>query len=430
MKALNYKEVKTLVDGWGPALQRAQLQDVFCNERGLVMGFRQRGQSYFLVVDLNAAVPAILFFEGRSPWKKISKPKPLSLFLKSHALDGYFQDAKVLDNLGRVVLIRFISKNNDQDKVVDLEVQLIPKQANIIVRCEGKSIAWDKPKELVAPPQIEEPTEVRSFEQIHQQWLMIAQQSTSARVQTDPKEAWDKQRLRDIEKKKKALQEIEKQIQSDESTKWYSFGDFLKTQLGVKNHALVVPEAWNSMFDSKLDVAQNMERAFHKAKQIEAKKTGTLHRRDLVLKEIQYLENAVYKASNSSQSSSRDLMKQSEARGRKLNLEGGLVAYLGRSAADNLAILRAAKAWDLWFHLRDYPGAHAVIHRHKDQKIPDQEIQKVALWVAKESSSAKNLQPGSRLSVVLVECRFVRPIKGDKAGKVTYTNAKTIDVIL
>lgn len=119
-----------------------------------------------------------------------------------------------------------------------------------------------------------------------------------------------------------------------------------------------------------------------------------------------------------------DLMKQAEAKGRKLHLASGAIVYCGKSAGDNLSLLRKARAWDLWLHLKDYPGAHAIIHRQKDQVIGGAELYQAAEWVVKESFASMHLEVGARLDVVIVECRFVRPIKGDKLGRVTYHSEK------
>ncbi|MNT80503.1 hypothetical protein D3C72_2199710 [compost metagenome] len=111
-------------------------------------------------------------------------------------------------------------------------------------------------------------------------------------------------------------------------------------------------------------------------------------------------------------------------------MESGAIAYCGKSAADNLALLRQAKAWDFWLHLKDFPGAHAIVHRKRDQLIPDNELLQVSEWLAHESLSEKSLYPGQKLAVVVVETRFVRPIKGDKLGRVTYHSEGTLFLTL
>jgi predicted ribosome quality control (RQC) complex YloA/Tae2 family protein len=80
--------------------------------------------------------------------------------------------------------------------------------------------------------------------------------------------------------------------------------------------------------------------------------------------------------------------------------------------------------------LRDYPSAHAVIQRNKNQNVKQEEIREVALWLTQESLQKKLLLPGTRLEVVHTECRFVRPIKGDKLGRVNYQNESHFMLVL
>ena len=42
----------------------------------------------------------------------------------------------------------------------------------------------------------------------------------------------------------------------------------------------------------------------------------------------------------------------------------------------------------------------------------------------KEGLSEKKTQMGGKYSVLMVECRHVKPLKGDKLGRVTYHNAR------
>jgi predicted ribosome quality control (RQC) complex YloA/Tae2 family protein len=198
----------------------------------------------------------------------------------------------------------------------------------------------------------------------------------------------------------------------------------------LKTHGtLDVPEHLQSYISKSESLSWNIENTFSKSKQLVGKKDGARERLVELEKEIKTLENARFKE-KPQKTGLIDLMQKADARGRKFTLESGALAYCGKSAADNLALLRQAKAWDYWLHLKDYPGAHAIIHRQRDQEISSSEIQEVAGWVAKESLSSKSLMVGQKVAVVMVECRFVRPIKGDKLGRVTYHGEKTFHFTL
>lgn len=420
MKAMSLLELKTLVTELEVRLEGAQLQDVISNDRGLVLGFRSHSHEW-LVIDMNPASPFCLVFTDVCPFKKGSKPKPIALFLNSHGKNLYFRRIWLVEKFGRVLKLEL----GNAQKTCELELHLIPKQANFLVQAEGKKISWEKLRELQIQGELGALPEARSLHQIHAEWL--AELQGGARPSIDPKVQWEKKKAKDLEKKRKALDEIEGILKENASEKLYELGTYLKNLNPQEFQAKVVPVQWHPYLDFQKKLFVNIENVFEKAKQVAHKVQGTQERKNILLAEIEKLEKTTFEASQR-QASSRlkidDLMKNIEAKGRKLNLGSGAIVYCGKSGADNLALLRRAKAWDYWLHLKDYPGAHAIIHRSRDQEIPFEEIQKAALWVLKESTTSKTLMPGEKYAVVLVECRFVRPIKGDKLGRVTYHSEK------
>lgn len=417
MKALNQQELKTFVDHFNSVLAGAQLQDILSSDRGLALGFRKQVH-FWMILDLVPNQPMMLLFKEQCPFKKAAKPKPLSLFLNSHGKNLLFEKLEVIEKWGRVV--RLFLRNSSQ--VVELEFQLIPKQANLIVRADGKSISWEKPVDLKESPAMDFIPEVRTVEQIHAEWM--AEQKNGQKTLLDPVAQWEKQKSKDLEKKRKALSEIQKQLDAEKEVIWYEAGEWLKAE-GFNN----VPAHLEACLDREKSLSWNMENCFFKAKQALQKKSGASDRMTELAREIEKLEKSRYQERPKT-NGLVDLMKKTEARGRKLNLSSGAIAYCGKSGADNLALLRQAKAWDYWLHLKDYPGAHAIIHRQRDQAISEPEIQEVAQWVAKESLASKTFVAGQKVAVVMVETRFVRPIKGDKLGRVTYHSEKTFNLTL
>ncbi|WP_374001410.1 DUF814 domain-containing protein [Bdellovibrio bacteriovorus] len=419
MKALTQQELQHFVSYFAPILDGAQLQEVQANDRGLALGFHLRGSMFWLILDLVPNAPMMLCFENKCPFKKAPKGKPVSLFLNSHGRNLFFAGMSVREEYGRVVVLNL--KNSSAD--CELEIRLIPKQSNLLVKAQGKQISWDRPLDLTAAPHVENPPQPRDLVAIHEEWL-ADQGSGSKKTILDPAEQWERQKQKDLEKKRRALAEIQKQIESDREQLWYEAGQYLKT-----HGTLDVPDSLKSCVDAKQSLSWNIENCFAKAKQLVGKKEGARERLDELVLEIQKLEDSRY-SEKQKKPALVDLMKKAEARGRKLHLDSGALAYCGKSAADNLALLRQAKAWDYWLHLRDYPGAHAIIHRQRDQEITPAEIQEVSAWVARESLSSKSLMVGQKVAVVIVECRFVRPIKGDKLGRVTYHSERTLNFAL
>lgn len=419
MKALTQQELQTFVTSIFPAVEGAQLQEVQVSDRGLALGFH-RETMLWLILDLVPNTPMMLLFEENSPFKKGAKSKPVALFLNSHARNLYLHKLEVQTEFGRVV--KMLLKNSHKE--CEIEVRMIPKQCNVIVKAEGKQIAWERPLDLTPPPLVENPPQARSIEEIHEEWLAMQGAGGGQKTALDPVAQWEKQKQKDLEKKRKALAEIQKQIESDKENLWIEAGTYLKT-----HGTLDVPDELKSCIDRKQSLSWNIENCFSKAKQLVGKKEGARERLTELVGEIAQLEKSQY-SEKRQKNQLVDLMQKTEARGRKLHLDSGALAYCGKSAADNLALLRQAKAWDYWLHLKDYPGAHAIIHRQRDQEVPPNEVQEVAAWVAKESLSSKSLMVGQKVAVVMVECRFVRPIKGDKLGRVTYHSEKTFHFTL
>lgn len=410
MKSYTLPELQTFVRQEASKLLGGQLQEILTNDGGLALGFWRQGLQW-LVVDLAPNAPLALVFEDAPPFTK-AKPKPVSLFLASHGRNKILREVILREEFGRVIVLRL----SNQDGECDIEIRLIPKQGNVLVSAGGKNVSWDKPKDLEAVATPEGLPAPRGMDEIRAEWL-ARRRGGAEKTAADPEEQWRKKRDRDLEKKRKALAEIDAQLARDDAADWYRRGEELKAGGGEP-------------IDSAQSRAWNMEQAFAKAKQLVAKREGTERRRGILKSEIEALEKAVFRAVPGTAAPAFDLMKKAEAKGRRLGLDGGLSAVMGKSAADNLALLRKARAWDYWMHLRDYPGAHAILSRQRDQKIGDKELRQVARWLAKEALGSKIAASGGRLAVVMAECRHVRPIKGDKLGRVTYHHERHFDVDL
>lgn len=432
MKALTLIELGSLCETYR-ALVGAQLQEVIPNDRGLALGFYKDKITY-LVVDLSNQSPGLFLFDQLEFWKKSAKPKPVSLFLNSHAKNLIFQGISLKEGQGRVVDITLANK----ERKCELECVLIPKQSNLIVRTineknQPKSIAWIKPREIPPPPTILDNAPPRSFVEIHQEWLNLFTQKSGPNQgaigressSLDPVAQWQKIKETSIRKKNKAVAEIEKDYLAQTDQKWQELGELLKV-----NSLAELWSDWVDWIDIRLSLKENRERAFFKAKQIRQKKEGQRLRMEVLRSEIAKLEKSEYVppgvAGRSGQAGLVDLFKKTESSGRKKRLPSGIEVYIGKTAKDNLRILRAARAWDFWLHLRDYPGAHAIIHRNKDQNISEEELREVARWLAEESLSRKALALGQKLNVAVVQCRFVKPIKGDHHGRVHYHGERNL----
>ena len=125
------------------------------------------------------------------------------------------------------------------------------------------------------------------------------------------------------------------------------------------------------------------------------------------------------------------LLRQANAKGRTVRLDERLTLYVGKSAKENLSLLRQAQPFDYWLHIKDEPGAHGILRRPRGVEPTPSQFQLAARWVLFYSLKQKRAQEvsGQSFDVLLAQCRYVRPIKGDRLGRVQHTHAEVIRVV-
>lgn len=442
MKSAHFFEFQSIVQYLGDELTGAQLQEVMTVQDGVVLGFYRfqtrnelQSKSVWLVIDLDMQFPFLGLFD-HNPWHGLKSAKPLGLFVTSHLKNHNVYQIEHLENQGRVARVYFSS-----DKDLYLEIRLIPKQPNLLAVAGNKSISWDKVKLLDGAGNenfLASEVESRSVPFMFSQWLArrsksAASAKTGSSQQISAYEKWVKQKEKDLEKKRKALKSLEEQIQNPLIEVYAQVGEHLKVQ-GFKN----LPLEFSRYVDFEKKVSWNIEKCFEKSKQLKSKSVGAQERKIKLLKEMQGLQDTSERKFSEvlkNQADSKLKVAQRKpllAQVRKMILDESknLVCWLGKSAAENAKLLRESKAWDIWVHLKDYPSAYAILQRNKDQNISDLMIQKVAQWLASESLKNKKDLSGVKIAVVWVECRHVRPIKGDKLGRVTYHHAHELLITL
>ncbi|MFN8847636.1 MAG: hypothetical protein ACK5W9_12370, partial [Bdellovibrionales bacterium] len=311
---LHVQELKSLVG--------AQLQEIETHPHGLALSFYLKGRIWW-ILDLRMSSPMSLVLFELSPWKKKVSPKPVSLFLNSHGKNKLLSSVELIEGEGRV----FQVKIGQKEQVVILDVHLVPKAVNLTVSANGKKISWNKPKELGTPPILAESH--RDLISLKQEWL--AEQDPKPRSNSVSSAGGSKQDEFDklLSKKNKAIESIENQLNSDDVALLF------KRAQDLKNSG---------------DPA--MQEMFEKAKVAQKKRAGTKARLEELKQEVMALKLQMESGKwQPDAAQPRKLMKKAEATGRNREIKG-FTASKGKSAQDNLALLRAAKAWDLWLHLR------------------------------------------------------------------------------
>jgi predicted ribosome quality control (RQC) complex YloA/Tae2 family protein len=190
-----------------------------------------------------------------------------------------------------------------------------------------------------------------------------------------------------------------------------------------------VKTEWEPFVDRRRKLAWNIEQCFNKARETEGKILGTEKRLEILNREIEDLETGKTVSGTRPQVNTAAVaaVAKSDAQRRTLKLTEELTATMGKSAGDNLKLLRQARAWDYWMHLRDQPSSHLIIFRNKGAKVSDAHFHQAAEWFVRQQLGAKAARhAGEKFAIVIAECRHVHPIKGDKIGRVTFRDERLL----
>lgn len=414
MKGLSVSELDKIVAALKP-LVGTRLQEVQSSESDLMLGFYSENGILWLWMDLNAIRPSML------PWVELplrvpSRKTPLNLFMRAHFVGKTLISCERVLTQGRVVLLRF----GPQEDVSEIEIRLVPHARNIIARSQNKQIAWQKPTELTEGKYEDELGAVRSLDELRAQWKSSREGKGGAKNLKDVK-----LRLQDeIQRKRKAIGKVQEELQRKKSLPWRQIGDWLK-----EHQSMDVPKEWQPFIDKRRKLSWNIEEVYSRAREIEAKLYGTEKRLSLLYDEISALEAKINKPIplQVEEKKTKQPLQDIGAQGRTLRISDELTLISGKTATDNLKLLRKARAWDYWLHLRDVPSSHAILFRNKNTKVGDNVVQQAVEWYVKQHLGPKYRQhAGEKFHVLMAECRYVRPIKGDKIGRVTFHNERVI----
>ncbi|MCB0369449.1 MAG: hypothetical protein KDD45_08370 [Bdellovibrionales bacterium] len=418
MKSLTFHEFSRLILDCQQRLVSAQLQEVFHFESGVVLSFYSR-KSFWLVVDLSTR-PCILIYTQKPPLVKSLKAKPLTLFMNSHFKNLYLKQIEYQSEWGRRSIFIF-SEESAKSQKIEFEIILIPNHANLIARAIGKQVSWRKPEEinLEVGESSKALDEFRSPEVIKEEWEK--QLGTKNSAVKDQKLIWEQKKQKDIVKKQNAIRKIWESLTTTDEEILYKIGEFLKF-----NSLDQLPDEWRSWVNLKKDRDWNREAIFQKAKAFQKKKDGAQQRVEQIQKEIEELQVAEYVTSNKNEKHNISKFKNTSMSLRKLNVNHQAVAYMGKSAQDNMALLKQSQAWDVWFHLKDYPSSFVIVRRNRTYNLSHDDLMKTVDWFIKETISKKKDLSLFDFNIVYTECRYVKPIKGDKLGRVNYTHEQNL----
>ncbi len=256
----------------------------------------------------------------------------------------------------------------------------------------------------------------------------------------------------ELDRVKGALKNVRDQLkQSENREKLKKTGDIILSNLGqlekgMKQARINDPYNQGEQVEVDLDPSltpeENAEKYYERYKKLKRGKEKLDKRKKGLKKELNYLEKLKerYEEAESQEELAKlegvlkekgyideDLGSSSQEQegGPKEYWVKGYKVMVGRNARQNDELVRDASRDDLWFHVRNYAGAHVVVVTDgRPDKVPDEVIVKAA-QLAAANSKARN---AGQATVSYTEVKYVDKPKGAKPGLVQITNENTINV--
>lgn len=231
---------------------------------------------------------------------------------------------------------------------------------------------------------------------------------------------------------------------SSQEDVWQSHADLLMTfkadiQRGQTTATLVDPEDEREVtivLDPSLSALENAQSLYKRAKRIRRGHPHVHSRLARSKRELSQLQAALEQQQRGEAIDSNILKLLSRRDSKKSPPKkavpfrqfeaDGFQIWVGKSARQNDALLRAASPNDVWMHAKNYAGSHVVVRARGQSKIPDAVVQAAARLAALHSKAKSE----RRVEVTMTQVKKVRKPKGAPAGLVNVRDTDTLTVEL
>lgn len=351
-------------------------------------------------------------------FRKTNKKTPALLFLKSHFVGQRVRAVRLESRPPyEVLVISFFEE-------AYIELTLNPGAGNLSMKCHEKTISTQNPK-WMRPGRPPVPFLKSALcESAKPVFNSIGKQLPTEEAQNT------KQPLAET-KLLKAIAKVETELADKQTDELRNWAHKIETEVSVLN-SVDIPEKIKKLIRSGGTRFQIVDQLFALAKKQEAKVAGTNKRLQQLRQQLQEIQNRGPQQAFALQSKAAPVRKikageVKEIRLRTFDLGVDLKLEIGKSAVENLKLLREARPFDLWIHLKDEVGAYGIIRRNRGRDLQQSEVVKAALFLLAfeqriQAQKLKVEQTGN-FSLLVAECRYVRPVKGAK-GLARYTNEK------
>ena len=393
MKPVNTLELDSLIAEISQTLVGAETQSLVGSFDDIItFKFWSKGL-FCLCFSLKSPIPFFVVVSGTKHLDQkhlvpIAK-KPFSIFYKTHFKGLELSRIERLKDYGR--LVRFYFGDDHY-----IEVRLFPGGVNLGLFAKGKEVFVKKPLELVKLESDYKPDSIRSPAVLLEQAL--------EKIGPDGVEAKSTKTV-SVEKKEIAKQKISEALDFLKKDKYKIFSELLE-------QGLPLTKELQSYYKENLSLRENIEWGFEQQKQKKLKIERLTQR-------LESLEKDFSIRSQEPVSRTKALDVNNLKATRHLQISEEVRAFCGKTATENLDLLRKSRSWHIWMHLKDYPSGHLILATPKNYAVSEDELKESALFLFKVAAP-KKLQASEQISfeVIYTETKFVKPIKGAKKGLV------------
>lgn len=252
---------------------------------------------------------------------------------------------------------------------------------------------------------------------------------------------------RQITKYEKKIEWLEKELlDTSKADKFKLYGELLLSSSNMKEKKSEITllnyytnEYIDIPLDSKYSVLENSNRYFKKYQKLKTSVTYIKEQMDIAKGEIEYFKVLDYQLKDASINDALEiqaelingkyLFKNNPSKPKKKEkpklltyiLDNGTLITVGKNNIQNEYLThKLAKPNEMWFHIKDAPGSHVVVHN--TEELTEDEIRTGATIAAYYST----YQNSSSVAVDYTRIRNIKKIPGKRACFVTYTHQQTI----
>jgi len=193
--------------------------------------------------------------------------------------------------------------------------------------------------------------------------------------------------------------------------------DIYKRKNIIENNEIIIDGNYSSSSEFVNHLFTKAKRSKAKAKNSVLQKNNLEEKLKFFDKQKRLIENTT---SMDKYSMYIPIKKQSKKYPHEVFLYEGFRISVGKNSSENISILKASKKNDYWFHLKDKPSSHVVIHI--DKKKPKEDI------LIKASKYCVDFSANSN-GKYLVDWTLRKNVKIIKGSKVSYDNYQTLVIL-